>query len=61
MYGKDEVNSFFFMLTEAYFDMERFALALNPDYIITKEQETPLFAALSELKLEKPIQVMIVW
>ncbi|WP_298427831.1 peptide chain release factor N(5)-glutamine methyltransferase [uncultured Kordia sp.] len=56
VYGKEEVNSFFFMLTEAFFGLERFALALDPEYVITKEQETPLFAALSELKLEKPIQ-----
>ncbi|MGH1385230.1 peptide chain release factor N(5)-glutamine methyltransferase [Kordia sp.] len=56
IYGKDEVNSFFFMLTEAYFGLERFALALDPDYVITKAQETPMFSALSELKLQKPIQ-----
>ncbi|QHI34763.1 Release factor glutamine methyltransferase [Kordia antarctica] len=56
IYGKDEVNSFFFMLTEAYFGLERFALALDPEIVITKEQETPLFSALSELKLQKPIQ-----
>jgi release factor glutamine methyltransferase len=56
LYGKDEVNSFFFILTEAFFGLERFAFALDPDIVITKEQETPLFAALSELKLEKPIQ-----
>jgi release factor glutamine methyltransferase len=56
IYGKNEVDSFFFMLTEAYFGMERFALILEPEFVITKAQETPLFAALSELKLEKPIQ-----
>ncbi|WP_298514802.1 peptide chain release factor N(5)-glutamine methyltransferase [uncultured Kordia sp.] len=56
IYGKNEVDSFFFMLTEAYFDLERFALVLNPEFTITKEQETPMFSALSELKLEKPIQ-----
>lgn len=56
IYGKDEVNSFFFMLTETYFGLERFALALDPDFVITKEQETPMFSALSELKLQKPIQ-----
>ncbi|PTX61705.1 release factor glutamine methyltransferase [Kordia periserrulae] len=56
IYGKNEVDSFFFMLTESYFGVKRFALALTPDFTITKEQETPMFAALSELKLEKPIQ-----
>lgn len=56
LYGKEEVNSFFFMLTEAFYGLERFALAIDPEIVITKEQETPIFAALSELKLEKPIQ-----
>jgi release factor glutamine methyltransferase len=56
IYGKNEVDSFFFMLTEAYFAVERFALVLEPEYVISKAQETPMFAALSELKLEKPIQ-----
>jgi release factor glutamine methyltransferase len=44
------------MLIEHYFDLERFVLALKPDLIITKAQETILFKALSELKLEKPVQ-----
>jgi len=56
IYGKNEVDSFFFMLTEDYFGIERFTLALDPDIVITKEQETSIFSALSELKLEKPIQ-----
>lgn len=55
-FGKNEVDSFFFMLTEAYFNLERFTLALDPEFTISKEQETPMFQALSELKLEKPIQ-----
>ncbi|WP_420573108.1 peptide chain release factor N(5)-glutamine methyltransferase [Kordia sp.] len=56
IYGKNEVDSFFFMLAEDYFGIERFALVLDPEFVITKEQETPMFKALSELKLEKPIQ-----
>lgn len=56
IFGKNEVDSFFFMLAEAYFNLERFTLALDPEFTISKEQETPMFQALSELKLEKPIQ-----
>ena len=56
IYGKNEVDSFFFMLTESYFGVARFALVLTPDFVITKDQESLLFVALSELKLEKPIQ-----
>ncbi|WP_321827618.1 peptide chain release factor N(5)-glutamine methyltransferase [Maribacter dokdonensis] len=56
IYGKDEVNSFFYLLIERYFELERFVLALQPNLNIEKEQETILFKALSELKLHKPIQ-----
>ncbi|WP_405414333.1 peptide chain release factor N(5)-glutamine methyltransferase [Maribacter sp. Asnod1-A12] len=59
IYGKDEVNSFFYLLIEHYFDLERFVLAMQPELIIDKEQETIMFQALSELKLEKPIQHII--
>ncbi len=56
LYGKEEVSSFFYLLIEHYFDLERFILAIQPDLIITKAQETQIFKALSELKSEKPIQ-----
>ncbi|WP_396634261.1 peptide chain release factor N(5)-glutamine methyltransferase [Maribacter sp. R86514] len=59
IYGKDEVNSFFYLLIEHYFDLERFVLAIQPELIIDKEQETVIFQALSELKLENPIQHII--
>jgi len=59
IYGKDEVNSFFYLLIEHYFDLERFVLAIQPELIVDKEQETVIFQALSKLKLEKPIQHII--
>lgn len=59
LYGKEEVNSFFYMLIEHYLGLERFILALEPSLVITKEEETPLFDALSRLKLEIPIQHII--
>ena len=59
IYGKEEVNSFFYLLIEHYFDLERFILAIQPELVIDKEQETVIFQALSELKLEKPIQHII--
>lgn len=59
IYGKEEVNSFFYLLIEHYFDLERFILAIQPELVIDKEQETIIFQALSELKLEKPIQHII--
>jgi release factor glutamine methyltransferase len=59
LYGKDEVTSFFYLLIEHYFDLERFVLAIQPELIIEKEQEAIIFNALSELKLERPIQHII--
>jgi release factor glutamine methyltransferase len=56
LYGAAEVSSFFFLLIEHYFDLERFVLAIQPDLVIDKEQETKIFKALADLKLEKPIQ-----
>ena len=56
LYGQEEVASFFYLLIEHYFHMERFILAIQPNVVINKAQETPIFEALSQLKLEKPIQ-----
>lgn len=56
LYPKEEVGSFFAMLIEDYLGLERFVLALEPDLVISKEEETPLFEALSRLKLQEPIQ-----
>ncbi|MDO1511267.1 peptide chain release factor N(5)-glutamine methyltransferase [Maribacter confluentis] len=56
LYSKDEVTSFFYILTAHYFKLERFALVFEPNLVIDKDQETILFNALSQLKKEKPIQ-----
>tara|TARA_R110002050_G_scaffold16019_1_gene48898 strand:+ start:22887 stop:23756 length:870 start_codon:yes stop_codon:yes gene_type:complete len=59
LYSKEEVTSFFYLLIEYYLGLERFVLAIEPNIIITKEEENPLFVALSKLKLEIPIQHII--
>ncbi len=59
IYGKDEVDSFFFMLTESYFGLVRLTLALRPDVVISKEEESQMFDALASLKLERPIQQIL--
>ncbi|QLG43861.1 peptide chain release factor N(5)-glutamine methyltransferase [Costertonia aggregata] len=56
IYGKEEVDSFFYILIDHYLGLERFILALQPELIISKSEEQPLFKALSQLKLCKPIQ-----
>jgi len=59
LYPKEEVDSFFHMLLEHYLNLERFILAIEPKMTISKEEETPLFEALSKLKLQEPIQHII--
>ncbi|WGD34806.1 peptide chain release factor N(5)-glutamine methyltransferase [Olleya sp. YS] len=59
IYGKDEVQSFFFILTQAYYKYSRLDLALHPDLAITKQEQEPIFKALDLLKHHKPIQYII--
>ena len=56
IYEQEEVDSFFYLVIEHYLDLERFVLALKPNLVVTKAEEQPLFEALGQLKLEKPIQ-----
>ncbi|WP_373517661.1 peptide chain release factor N(5)-glutamine methyltransferase [Pricia sp.] len=58
-YPKEEVDSFFYMLIAHYLDLERFVLAMQPNLIVTKKEEQPLFEALSQLRLHRPIQYII--
>lgn len=59
IYGKEEVDSFFYLLTDEFLGMQRLAFSLQPEFVITKEEEQPLFEALSKLKLEQPIQYIL--
>jgi len=59
IYGKEEVNSFFFMLTEAFFGFSRMQLALQPDFTISETEQKQILEALDALKQEKPIQYII--
>ena len=56
LFPKEEVDSFFYRAIEHYLGLERFVLALEPDLVISREEEEPLFHALNELKQERPIQ-----
>lgn len=58
-YPVEEVNSFFFMLTEAFFKINRLNLALNPELEIDKSQVEKLESALARLKNHEPIQHII--
>jgi release factor glutamine methyltransferase len=59
IYGKEEVSSFFFMLTESYFNFGRMQLALEPNFTISEEEEQQLQNALKDLKTQKPIQYIL--
>jgi release factor glutamine methyltransferase len=59
LYGKDEVAHFFYMLIEHYLGLERFVLALDPNIVVSKDEEKLLFEGLSQLKLERPIQYIL--
>ncbi|MCX7552201.1 peptide chain release factor N(5)-glutamine methyltransferase [Xanthomarina sp. F2636L] len=59
IFGANEVGSFFNILISHYLKLNRIALVLDPDLTISKEEEQPLFEALSRLKIEEPIQYII--
>lgn len=59
IYGKDEVNSFFYLLIEFFCDFSRIKLALEPDKSISKTEESFIFQALQRLKAEEPIQYIL--
>lgn len=56
IYGKEEVNSFFFMLINEFYNVHRIELALQPETSITKGEQEPIFKALDDLKKQIPIQ-----
>ncbi len=57
IYGKEETDSFFFMLTEAYYEVTRMELALQPDYKV--DNKDIILKALSLLRDEQPIQYIL--
>lgn len=59
LYPKEEVDSFFYLLIEHHLQLERFVLAMRPDLNISKVEEQPLFEALAQLKLHRPVQYII--
>ena len=58
-YPPAEIDSILDRLLEHYLGFGRFILALQPQYTLTKEEEEPLFEALSRLVNEEPVQYII--
>jgi release factor glutamine methyltransferase len=59
IYGKDEVDSFFFLCVEHFLNLPRFQLVLNPEFTITKSEYDVFFKTLDALKQHKPIQYIL--
>ena len=57
--GREETGSLFRLVVEHYLDIGPFALVLTPDLVINKGEEQPLFQALAQLKLQKPVQYIL--
>lgn len=57
IYGKEDVDHFFFLLSETYFNVKRIDLAMNPN--LTIEDSKPMFDALTLLEQQKPIQYIV--
>tara|TARA_R110002049_G_scaffold762_7_gene5061 strand:+ start:3939 stop:4799 length:861 start_codon:yes stop_codon:yes gene_type:complete len=56
LFPKEEVDSFFYLAIDHYLGLERFVLVMEPNMVVSKEEEEPLFYTLSQLKEERPIQ-----
>lgn len=59
IFGKDEVSSIFFRLSEAYENFGRVDSVLFPNHIISKNKETLFFNALSRLIQQEPVQYIL--
>ncbi|SFS56962.1 release factor glutamine methyltransferase [Zhouia amylolytica] len=59
LYDFKEVNRFFYLLLDHNFDIQRIDIILEPDKVISKKEETIIFKALDDLKLQKPIQQIL--
>ncbi len=59
IYGKREVDSFFYILIEYYFNLPKYYLALDPDFSLAKDEQALMIKALHDLKFERPIQYIL--
>ena len=59
LYPKEEIDSFFYLMIEHHLNLERFILALQPNYVVSKSEEQDLFEGLSRLRKHEPIQYIL--
>lgn len=58
-YPKQEIESFFYLLSQKYLGLKRIDVALNPDFKINSKTDQEFNSALAKLKQEIPIQYII--
>lgn len=56
LYPPEEIDQMFYELMDHYLGLPRFVLGLEPDKILSREAEQPLFEALASLKRHTPLQ-----
>ena len=59
IYGKEEVDSFFFICTAYYLNLPRIQLTLQPEFTLNKSKTDTFFKVLEDLKQQKPIQYIL--
>jgi release factor glutamine methyltransferase len=59
IYDMAEIESFFFIILDAFHNMKRIDLALNPDFEVDTIQLLQWETVLSQLKEQKPIQYIL--
>ena len=59
IFPPEEIDSFFYLAIEHYLNLERFILALQPEIILNKDEEEPLFQCLARLRQNEPIQYIL--
>ncbi|MEW5675076.1 peptide chain release factor N(5)-glutamine methyltransferase [Flavobacterium enshiense] len=59
LYDEQEIDSFFYILLEAFHEMKRVDLALNPNFELSGMQLLQWETVLAELKKQKPIQYIL--
>jgi release factor glutamine methyltransferase len=59
IYDKKEVDNFFFMLLDSFFNIQRITVALQPELTVSDKETDSFFKATNDLKKEKPIQYII--
>ena len=59
IYGKNELESIFFLSLKHYLNIPRFQLALDPEFTLTQDETNLFFKILEALKQQKPIQYIL--